>query len=346
MIESVASRPMVRLRDVAARAGVSLSVASRALTKDVAARISDETRARVEEAAAELNYVPDHRARALRLSRSGAIALVVPEVNNALFAAVHAGVHEVCTLRKISVLLGQIDPSDLGQGAALSSLIGNGRVDGVVLQRSEQFSDDDVSEVIDVDVPVILFNSSLPTHVGSVALDDHAAVQVAVEHLTSLGHRDVAYIGGPTRHDAAFRRRVAFDQLAATKGLRTLPEWDVPGGWDAPAGHAAMTALLEAGSRPTAVLVANINAAVGALAAAAARDVTVPDELSVVAIHDTWIGAYTCPALTTVLLPMEEAGVRAATMLLDHLDGGALEDVVVSSPAPTLVLRDSTAPPR
>jgi LacI family transcriptional regulator len=86
-----------------------VSVASRALTDDSQARISADTRARIAAAAAELGYQPDHRARALRLSRSGAIALIVPEVNNAIFGGLHAGIQEACQERKTAVLLGQLN---------------------------------------------------------------------------------------------------------------------------------------------------------------------------------------------------------------------------------------------
>lgn len=334
---------MVRLKDVAARAGVSVSVASRALTDDSQARISAETRARIVAAAQELGYQPDHRARALRLSRSGAIALVVPEVNNAIFGGLHSGVQEACQARRTAVLLGQLNASDLGPDA-LSKLIGNGRVDGVVLQRAENYDDEALAAAIDIPVPVVLFNSRLPEHPGSLVLDDAAAVRVAVEHLRELGHADIGFIAGAAHHDAAARRLDAFRALAAHDDDH--PEWIQSGGWEAPAGHAAMSHILELAEQPTAVVVASLNAAVGALHAASAAGVRVPEDLSIVAIHDAWIASYTVPALTTVRMPMVEAGALAADMLLDHLDGAALDDRMLDSPAPELVPRGSSAPLR
>lgn len=337
---------MTRLRDVADRAGVSLSVASRALTNDAAARISDETRARVQRAAEELHYVPDHRARALRLSRSGAIALVVPEVNNAVFAAVYQGVQRECATREVAVLLGQIDPQDTGSVTALSSLIGHGRVDGVILQRSEQFTDEDVVNAVDVDVPVVLFNSTVPDRPGSVALDDAASVEVALAHLRDLGHREVGFIAGPVNHDAATRRREAFERCTEQWGMHRAPGWDVPQGWDADSGHRGLLKLIRSGHLPTAVLAANVNAGIGALAAAAQNGVAVPEQMSLIAIQDTWMASYVNPRLTTIRMPMELAGARAAALLLDHLEGAELDDLVIAEPAPEMALRQSTAPPR
>jgi LacI family transcriptional regulator len=107
-----------------------------------------------------------------------------------------------------------------------------------------------------------------------------------------------------------------------------------------------MARILELENRPTAVVVASLNAAVGALHATAELGVRVPDDLSIVSIHDAWIASYTVPALTTVRMPMVTAGNQAADMLLDHLDGAPLEDRVLTSPAPELLVRGSSAAPR
>jgi LacI family transcriptional regulator len=333
---------MARLKDVALRAEVSLSVASRVLNNDLGARINSETRQRVLDAAAALRYVPDHRARALRLSRAGAIALVVPEVNNAIFADLHAGVQEACHERATAVFLAQLDSPDESR-ETLNRLIGNGRVDGVILQRSEHYSDETLRNAIGLDVPVVLFNSTLEGHAGSVALDDRGSVRVALEHLRDLGHRRVGFVSGAAHHDAATRRQVAFTDLVAELGLESRPEWMQAAGWEAPAGFEAMDRLLSAAERPTAVLVASMNAAVGTLSSAIHHGVRVPEDLSLVTIHDTWIAHYTNPSITTVAMPMHAAGRAATTMLLDHLSGSPLTDRVIDDPLPQLRARDSTA---
>jgi LacI family transcriptional regulator len=104
-----------------------------------------------------------------------------------------------------------------------------------------------------------------------------------------------------------------------------------------------MTRLLAASERPTAVLVASMNAAVGALSSAVGHGVRVPEELSLVTIHDTWIAHYTNPSITTVAMPMHAAGRAAAAMLLDHLTGEPLLDRVINEPLPELIARASTA---
>lgn len=333
---------MTRLKDVAEAAGVSPSVASRVLNDDADARINPETRKRVLAAAARLEYVPDHRARALRLSRAGAVALVVPEVNNAIFASLYEGVQETCQDNGSAVLLGQLTAQSGGRNG-LASLIGNGRVDGVILQRAEGISDDSLARLIDISIPVVLFNSRLDGHVGSVALDDHHAVKVALEHLLTLGHRDIGFLAGADQHDAAARRLDAFVSFTADFGMSTRPEWIQPAGWEAQGGAAGMRRLLDAPSRPTAVIAASTNAAIGALSAALAAGVDVPRDLSLLCVQDAWAAEYTTPSITAVAMPMHAAGSTAAGMLLRHLGGEALADVVMTQPKPVLHARASTA---
>jgi len=332
---------VARLKDVAQLAQVSVSVASRVLNHDEGARINADTRQRVLEAAEQLAYVPDHRARALRLARAGAIALIVPEVNNAIFGNLHAGVQEACHDSSTAVFVAQLDaPED--DSRSLARVIGNGRVDGAVLQRSDLYSDEALLTALQVDVPVVLFNTRLDGHVGSVAMDDAASVRIALDHLRELGHRQIGFIAGAARHDAAVRRLDAFRDQA---GDATRDEWIVPAGWEAPAGASAMEVLLSRAERPTAVLVASVNASIGALSAALAAGIRVPEDLSIITIHDTWQANYVTPAITTVAMPMHAAGHAAATMLIEHLSGAPLRDEIIASPEARLVVRASTAPP-
>ncbi len=335
---------MARLKDVAALAGVSPSVASRVLNNDTQARINENTRKRVIDAADQLRYVPDHRARALRLSRADAIALIVPEVNNAIFSSLHQGVQAVAHDRNSAVFLAQFD-AETADANALAQLIGNGRVDGVIVQRNEHFTDDDLIAAIQLDVPVVLVNTRLEGYAGSVALNDREAVELAVNHLRELGHERIGFVAGAPRHDAATRRLEGFRDSMAAAGLTAREEWIAPAGWEAPAGAEAAKTLIALSPRPTALVAASLNTAIGAMRAAHDAGIAVPSELSVVAVQDAWMSEYTVPRLTTVAMPMREAGARAAAMLLDHLAGEPLADELVTEPHPQLIVRESTTSP-
>ncbi|BCF86342.1 LacI family transcriptional regulator (plasmid) [Rhodococcus qingshengii] len=336
---------MASLMDVATTAAVSKSIASRVLSGDPAARVSEETRKRVLDAARELNYVPNHRARAFRFNRSGALGLIVPDVTNAVFAEMLTGVHAAAQAAGMTVLLGQVDDPDTGRHE-LEMLIKQGRVDGLVLQRREDFDDEQLRSMLAGQIPVVLVNSTLEGRVGSVALDDHTGVALATNHLIELGHRDIAHLAGMPHHDAARRRLEGFRTAMADAGLATREEWIHYSGWEADGGRRAMTELLSITARPTAVVVASVNAAIGALAAALRAGIRVPEELSLIAINDTWVTESVVPAITTVRMPLHELGRTAATMLVGSLDGEPLDDLVLTDPRPELIVRESTGTPR
>ncbi|MEV7870774.1 LacI family DNA-binding transcriptional regulator [Streptomyces sp. NPDC088124] len=332
---------MASLQEVAQEAGVSKSVASRVLTGDTRARVSEATRERVRRAAERLQYVPSHRARALRFARSGAVGLIVPDVNNAVFAEMLGGVQDRARDAGMSVLLSQIDPPPAGR-EQLRELVAAGRVDGVLLQRREDFDDPMLEAVLTKDIPAVLINSKLPGRTGSVVLDDVAGALTATRHLIDLGHERIGHLAGVATHDTAVRRHQGFRDAMDAAGLPVRRAWVQHCGWEAPGGAAAVRQLMTARTRPTGLVVSSVNAAIGALSALSRMGVRVPEDLSVITINDTWVAQSWTPALTTVRMPLRALGGQACSMLLDHLAGARLHDTVVTDLTPELVVRGST----
>jgi LacI family transcriptional regulator len=247
------------------------------------------------------------------------------------------------------VLLGQVDPPPEG-AQQLSRLVREGRVDGLLIQRREDFDDTMLAAVLRSGVPAITINSRLPGRVGSVILEDERGAGLATRHLIGLGHRRIAFISGTRAHDTAGRRKGGYLRTLTEAGLTADPTWVIDAGWESDAGARALDKLYREGGLgkpdgPTAVVVASVNAAVGALFTALRIGVRVPEELSIVGINTTWVSNTVYPAITTVKLPLHRLGEVAATMLLDHLGGAPLTDVVVEDPAPELMAKETTAPP-
>lgn len=335
---------MVTLSDIAREAGVSVSVASRVLNRDATLRIREATRERVEDVARRLDYAPNHRARSLRLARTGAIAFVVPEVNNAIFAEVVRGVEDGADELGLDVLMGsgtRLDPST----GFLERLDSQRRVDGFLIQPLDTAGPDDV--FAGRNAPAVWLNTFRPD--GSVYLDNTAGAQVAVEHLLALGHTRIGLVGGREGSYTARERKAGYAGTLKEAGLVPRPEWATAYGYSAAEGRLAGHDLLgdgsgDGGERPTALLVANVNAAIGVLGAARELGVSVPRDVSVAALHDVWFAEYSEPELTVVRLPLYEMGYHAIHDLHRRVSGEPAGARRITDPAPRLVVRGSTAP--
>ncbi|WP_378145782.1 LacI family DNA-binding transcriptional regulator [Cnuibacter sp. UC19_7] len=333
---------MATLSDVASRAGVSVSAVSRVLTGAAGARVSDATRQRIRDAARELDYRPNHAARALKLARTNVIALVVPDLPNAIVSDLLRGVQDEGHDRGYMVLLARAE-SEL-EGYALPRLLGEGRIDGALVQAGDATPPAELREQIDEGLPVVYVNSNHPDDAGFVDLQDELGAAVATRHLVDLGHERIAFVGGlPSsvtgrRRVAGFREAMADARLPVDEALVT----DL--GYELTAGRTAVGRILEQRARPSAIVAANINAGFGVLLELRSRGLIVPDDVSVVAIHDAWTADSTWPPLTTVRMPRYELGRAAMAALYERIRGGSVPRVVVSDPPPELIPRESTAP--
>lgn len=335
---------MVTLSDVAARAGVSVSAVSRVLSDAPGARVSEDTRRRITEAAKELGYRPNFAARALKFSRTNVIGLIVPDLTNAIFTELMRGVEEEARRRGYMVLLARIEGMPDGQ-EAIPRLIGEGRVDGMLVQVGDTMRPEDLKILFDGSLPIVLVNSINPQRAGSVVLDDELGANLGTRHLIDLGHTRIALISGHPASDTATRRERGFRAAMADAGLDVPESYVTRLGYEPRSGGLALAALAALPEPPTAVVVANINAAHGALLEARRLGLRVPGELSIVAMHDAWTAENAWPPLTTVRMPLYELGREAMSAIYDRISSGTIADVVVHDPKPFVVVRESTAPP-
>jgi LacI family transcriptional regulator len=334
---------MVKLTDVAALAGVSPSAASRVLSGDVSVRVSDATRERVVDAARQLDYVPNHAGRSLRTSRSSTIALVVPDVTSAVFAELANGAEQEAAARGLAIVLGRAERVRKDDDW-LRRMLGESRIDGVILQLPEGTEPGELEAMVGREAPIVIINSLDDGPLSTIVLDDAEGIRTAVEHLRSLGHRELGLVGGLPGNGTARRREEGFRSALETAGLTVREEWITRLGYTGADGRSAIDLLESRGPLPTGLVVANLNAALGVLAAIHARDLRVPSDVSIVALHDVWYADATWPPITTVRMPLRELGTAAVTRVVDG--GRMVTHATIRSPAPELVVRQSTAAPR
>lgn len=329
-------------KEIARRAGVSVSVVSAVVNGTAHTRMSDETRARVEAVIKELGYVPNNAARALRRQQSGTIAVVVEKLENPIYRDMFHGIYDAAESRGWAVVLG--DARWMRSGSHfLAHLLGQGSIDGIIL-RSEGLIDDEVLAHLRArPTPVIVIEGRHGLDGRWLAVDDAAAGRVATQHLLGLGHRDIEFVGGERWVPTLERHRGYIDAMRDA-GLE--PRDAIPTGYGSRAGASALQQVIDSGRRPTALVVDNVLSGVGVHAAAHEAGIAIPGDLSVIAIHDADIAGDIRPALTTVRMPMEELGARAVQAIVAILEGSPARFGLVDKPAPVLITRASTAPLR
>ncbi len=330
---------MVRLRDVAERAGVSIGQVSRILNNDPNARAAALTRDKVLRVANELGYRPNVMARALRAARSDTIGVLVPDITNPLFAGMLTGIEEEAEQRGYTVLLGRSE--QVRSGGQLARMIERGRVDGFILQATDDTSLDALTRLVS-HVPSVLVHGRLDDRPGSVMMDDAGAARLATETLISNGHRRIALAGGLPDMTTARRREDGYLAALRSHGLPVDQGLITRLGYALSTSAEALDQLFSgAAPEPTAIVVANVNAAIGLLTAAQARGIRVPDDLSVIAIHDSWICDHSAPPLTTLRMPVQAMGQAAVRLLHERLAGGQPADLEITDPPAQLVERQS-----
>lgn len=299
----------VTIRDVAAVAGVSAATVCRALTTPE--RVRPATRARVLQAASELGYSPNRAARGLITGRTGNIGIIVPDLSNPFFPGVVKGAQARAREADCAVFLADAD-EDQAAEADLVRVISK-QVDGIVL-CSPRMSEDDMRAVSGV-TPIVMINRRV-SRIPSVAVDNIDGMRQAVAHLTALGHRRVAYVGGPRSSWSNRERLRGLRAVASTTGTELVEVGNVVPQFDG--GVAAADLVLAAGV--TAVVAYNDLVALGLLSRLRTRRIRVPEEMSVIGVDDIAQSAMVDPALTTVALPKEQAGRAGVDLLLALMD--------------------------
>ncbi|MGH2579591.1 MAG: LacI family DNA-binding transcriptional regulator [Actinomycetota bacterium] len=325
--------------DVAERAGVSKSLVSLALRGSP--RVREEKRKAILRAAEQLGYRPNAVARSLVRKRTNVIGVMLSDLHNLYFAEVVDGIEAEALSAQYRALINTGSRMAEREWEAIETLL-QLRTDGLILAGPVLPASLILSAASSVPVVLVARASRWPS-VDSVTNDDRAGARMAVDHLVSLGHRDIAHVDGGTGAGSASRRS-GYLEAMRDHGLARAAVV-APGAFTEEGGAAGIDRLLASKARPTAVFVANDLAAVGALHALERQGARVPDDVSVVGYDNTALAALGHIELTTIDQPRREIGAMAVRLLLERLDDGRDRGrhVVLT---PRLVVGGTTRPPR
>jgi len=329
------------VKDVAARAGVSLGTVSNVLNRPD--RVSPQTRARVEQAMRDLGFVRNESARQLRAGHSRMLAYVLLDARNPFFTDVAEGAEKAAEAAGLSLFLCHSDNRASREGDYLAHLVEQ-RVQGILVTPVDPHAAvlDDVRRN---GTPLVIVDRTRDDQeFCSVAVDDVLGGRLAVEHLLERGHTRIAFIGGPQSigqvRDRLEGARQAFADAGLPDNQLTVVSTD---GLTVVEGRSAGERLLgiSARRRPTAAFCANDLLALGVLQQLSTSGRSVPGDLAIMGYDDIEYAAAAAVPLTSVRQPRQELGRRAAELVLDEADNpDHLHQQVVFTPE--LVARRST----
>jgi LacI family transcriptional regulator len=333
------NKAAITIKDVAREARVSVATVSRALNGHE--NVAEPVRKLVLEVAARLRYTPHAAARSLSSRRTNTIGVVLPDLYGEFFSELMRGIDNVARARRQHLLVSSYHGDQEQQGAALRAM--RGRVDGLLVLSPYAESPGFLTDNLPQALPTVLINTYLPEQDHPVlSIDDHAGAMAMTRHLLEVGHRRIAFIAGPDLNfDARERLRGFRDALSAFgAGAEGI---ELPGDFDEASGHRAGQELLAAGALPDAVFAANDMMALGCLYALGQAGVRVPADVALAGFDDIPLARFVHPSLTTMQVSIAELGDKAATRLLQLMDGNNTETAGDKQTlVPTLIVRDST----
>jgi len=336
----------VSIKDIAQAAGVSHSTVSRALNDSPL--VKQATRARIKALATEMGYIPNAVARSLKAQRSGTVGLVVTSLTDPFFSAVMSGVDSVASEAGLGMFV-TASHNDPDREMEVIETFHRRRVEGIIVAAS-RLGARYRQRLVRIQVPIVLINQHTDdTQPGfrGVALDEREGARLAVEHLLSLGHRRIGYLGLGNRQRSNRQRLAGYRDAMRKAQVASQGGWELqvaeaqgPVRSDTQAGRDHCPTLLAAGV--SAIFCYNDRVGIGVLQSCEYANRRVPEEVSVVGFDDIDAAEWVRPELTTVRQPRHELGAISMEMMLELLAGLPTADRVLS---PRLVVRHSTAPP-
>jgi LacI family transcriptional regulator len=327
----------ITIHDVAAHAGVSAMTVSRVLNKST--RVAEATRLKIEDAIQALGYVPNTLARGLRAA-TRTLALIIPDVSNPFFTDIVHGAEEVAWQQGYTVFLGNTHSSAEREKHYLYKFLGHG-IDGLLIAPSGHATKVILDDVQARGVPFVVVDAKVQGTQSDEVIGDNVsgAIQLT-EHLISLGHTRIAYIGGRPDISTAQDRERGYKKTLAKHGLQTYPGYVHSSHFRRQEGYDIAKSLANLSTPPTAIFAANNELAVGVAEALRELKLRIPQDIALVCFEDVELASALNPFLTVMAQPAKEFGRIATSFLLERIVHPSLP-VRSKVLKPSLIVRQS-----
>lgn len=340
---------MVGIKDVAKRAGVSIATVSNVINKRKA--VSEELTAKVNEAIEALGYEVNPVGRGLKSNVTNQIGVIVPSFNQVFFTPVLKAIQETAEEYKLQVLVFETGGSVEKEREHVSYLR-NAGADGIILASlatNENISEREYIRSLGhmknrkKAIPVITLENLLDPRLSAVVIDNEKTARIAMSHLLEKSHKRIAYIGGPLKFHTGKHRRKGYEDSLFEKGITVDESLIKEGDYSPKSGYKAMKELLNGKPDFTAVFAANDQMAIGAMKALMDSGKTIPKDVAVIGMDNSFPSSLVSPTLTTVDIPKYEMGKEAMDLLVERIKNpNLLPEVRILDTK--LIVRKSTDP--
>lgn len=339
---------MVGIKEVAKKAGVSISTVSNVINEKKP--VSPELKARVTEAIEELQYEVNPVGRGLKSNKTNQIGVVVPSFNQVYFPTVLQGIHEAGLKFGYTVLVFETN-GDVEMEKQHVRFLQNSWSDGIILAsyaNGENISDRKyIRSLLDSGnrkkrMPVVSLENVLDPGIDAVVIDNKRAAETAVTHLLSLGRNKIAHIAAPLKFQIGKLRLEGYRETLAKAGLSVNHGLVEEGDYSPESGYQAMMRLLENGKEFNAVFAGNDQMGIGAIRALLDKGYRIPEDVAVIGIDNNFPSTLITPSLSSVNLPKYEMGYQAMSLLNERMKEPDKPRSVITLES-ELVVRKSTS---
>ncbi len=328
---------MATIYQVSELAGVSLATVSRVMNNSP--RVSDSTRAKVVAAMEQLGYRPNSIAQSLASNRSNSVGILVSELHGPFYGAMLSGIENECRAAGKHVIIAAGHSEEASEKDGIAFL--QSRSCDALILHVEAVSDDYLIKLASADIPVVLINRFIPELADNcICLNNELGGYLATQLLLQQGHRQLAYIAGPSWKSDAKERYAGHLRALAEAGIAPEPKLFAEGDFQENGGGLALQRLLRSGKAFSGLICANDEMAAGAMVVARQHGIRLPEQLSIVGFDNVIVARYVYPQLSTIDYPVEDMGRMAARWVLKNIyqqKGLKLQNLF----EPTVVQRDS-----
>jgi Transcriptional regulators len=331
---------MAVIKEVAKLAGVSVGTVSKYLNNPQ--NLKEETRVKVESAIAELQYRPSPLARSMRTGKTNTLAVITPDITNPFFAEVYNSIRKASVNRGYTPVLYTTE-DDIDTLKNYLEDISLHQYDGIILcfVKEDEVIENYI-ETIQSQIPIIQFSWDINnTKFNCLCIDVMEGVYTSTRHLISIGHKNIAYVGGSKSNRISQEKYAGYAKAMRDAGLQTKTEYEHYGDFTLQTGYFAARNFLMLPNIPEAIVAENDFIAIGALKYLLQQGIKIPDEVAVVGFDNIKISSMYEPSLSTIALPIPRMGEEALKLLMAIPDNPNPKNKLVILRS-ELIVRNST----